>query len=66
MTRAQQAERKAAIKSAIELIVKSTRNVTTKYLMQLFDVSSTYITKVVSTMSNIHRQDDVLYWGERL
>ena len=63
MTRA---ERKLSIESTIRLIVKNSDDITSNYLAELFGLSKSYIHKLIQSMSGIHRQDDVLYCGERL
>lgn len=55
-----------SLRVTIELIVKNTTGVTTKYLAELFNLSYSHMKKVIRDMDNIHRQNDVLYYGEIL
>ena len=61
-----QREKTLALRSAIELIVKFTKNVTSKYLAGLFKLTVSCINRTIIDMDNIHRQDIYLYYGERL
>ena len=59
-------EKVLAIRNAIELIVKGSADITSKYLAELFNLSVRSINRMIVDMDNIHRQNDILYYGERL
>ena len=55
-----------ALRAAIELIVKNTVGITTKYLAELFNLKVWSVNKIIRDMDNIHRQNDALYYGVKL
>ena len=55
-----------ALRSAIELIVKNSTVITSKYLAELFNLKVWNVNKIIRDMDNVHRQNDVLYYGDVL
>lgn len=61
-----QFERVRARKACIKGMVQASKEVTTKDIAEVLYVSVKTVCGYIRDMPNIHRQDNFLYYGERL